>query len=130
MCSYCSSTPLYHALLLCVLSVHWSSLLNLGTSLTFGAFCCLFFVHSCCSSIFSYYVFLAFFGLFKIGISPCIFLCMCGRRQIFSTPRYFVLFCVVFFSFEVYFSLFSFFIALIFFSNICFQFFFQIFFLF
>jgi hypothetical protein len=40
------------------------------------------------------------------------------------------LFCVVFFSFEVYFSLFSFFIALIFFSNICFQFFFQIFFLF
>ncbi|CAM6007072.1 unnamed protein product [Sphagnum balticum] len=62
-----------------------ASLLNLSTSLTFGAFCCLFFVHSCCLSMLSYYAFLVFFGLFKIGTSLYIFLCMCGRRQFFST---------------------------------------------
>ncbi|CAK9870424.1 unnamed protein product [Sphagnum jensenii] len=65
-----------------------ASLLNLSTFLTFGVFCRLFFVHSCCSSMFFYYALLVSFGPFKIGTSPCIFLYMCGRRQFFSTPRY------------------------------------------
>lgn len=101
---FCYVLLVFFGFLLCVLIAHQhlftmhsccvflvfvgASLLNLSTFLTFGAFRCLFFVHSCCSSMFFYYAILVFFGPFKIGTSLCIFLCMCGRRQFFSTPRY------------------------------------------
>ncbi|CAK9214121.1 unnamed protein product [Sphagnum troendelagicum] len=65
-----------------------ASLFNLSMSLTFGCFLLFFFfVHSCCSSMFSYYALSMFFGPFKSSTFFRIFPCMCGRRQFYLTPR-------------------------------------------
>jgi hypothetical protein len=57
-----------------------ASFLSLSTFLTFGAFCRLFFVHSCCSSMLSYYAFLVSLVLLRL-VLPFAFFCVCVEKD-------------------------------------------------